>query len=393
MPEKPSFIESYAPLGVDSTQVPFRIRPAVVDSSALLADLMWTSKHMRPSGFLMSVRFGTLRPFITPTVWAEVPRKIQEVAADRDVDARLAESVWWCEYVPRLRVVDVQQLPVPLQSEIEGRDSSDAPTFALVGLLGPVVVLAGDKDIIDLGMAAGNWMEATQAARGIAAAAGSGWAGLFSLRAGGYALVASSRGLARLSRSPTGPVVFAVATLALAMTYPLWAHRVRPALAAFRRGARTFLDGALAMANEIAGEYQESDAIWEEATRGEPGSTLVHRAAAALAASPGPLSRTGIARLVLADATQSSQRALVRDLGELLASFAPFFSLNARYWQLGLAGADFGVAGEDESPLLWRTYSEISSPMRGQIGDPGGSKAPRQIDSGSTKGWPSGAGC
>jgi hypothetical protein len=199
----------------------------------------------------------------------------------------------------------------------------------------------------------------------LSAVASSSWAGLFILRLGGYALIGTVRALPRLFRSPIGTAVLGVAALGLLVTYPHWAHRICPAARALRTGARSSIDGILTMVTQIADGYREADEIWTQAMTGGRGRTLLHRAASALAVTPVPLSRTGLARLILPDASEGARRALVRDLGRLLPASAPFVPLSQRYWQLGRAGADFGVAAESDSVLQWDRSMNSSQALGG----------------------------
>jgi hypothetical protein len=80
-------------------------------------------------------------------------RKCVDVPAERALDPGEASDIWWTEYVPRLHVVDTAELAVPLAEAIIPRDPSDAGSFALAGLLAPVVVLSTDRDLIDPGLA------------------------------------------------------------------------------------------------------------------------------------------------------------------------------------------------------------------------------------------------
>lgn len=135
-----------------------RIRPVVMDTSVLLPDVLWTTRNQERSTFLDFLDLGLVRPFAAHHVWAEVPRKIWDDAEASGIDGEAAEAVWWGEYAQRIRFVDVSGLEVPSASLISIRDGSDAPTFALAGLLAPVVVLAQDDDIQDLGIATHDWI-------------------------------------------------------------------------------------------------------------------------------------------------------------------------------------------------------------------------------------------
>jgi hypothetical protein len=155
MAEKLSLIASLTPRRAAPESIPsvFRIRPQVVDTSILLPDVAWASGTRSQTMFLSAVSLGIMRPFAAHHVWAEVPRTIADRARAMAFDPRLAEAIWWEEYLPLIRFMDVGGLPDPRVGILDP-DPTDAPTIALAGLLGQVVVAAADADIRDLGVAA-----------------------------------------------------------------------------------------------------------------------------------------------------------------------------------------------------------------------------------------------
>lgn len=366
MAEKPSLIEALTPVR-HSGVVPgvFRIRPVVVDTSFLLPDLLWCCERRRESTFLDCLRFGLLRPFAAHHVWAEVPRKIPDKATEAGVDRSLAEAVWWNEYVPRIRFVDVAGLPVPLDAEIRPRDASDAPTFALAGLLDPVVVLAPDRDLRDPGLAAPNWVAVVRAGDQMTFVAAGAWGGMVGARLGGYSIAAVGHGVARVVQQPLGQVALIAAVLLGLATFPRWWPRVRDRLPETGRTAQRFVfEAIMPLVVDFVEQYQAASTVWNDAAFSVGGGSLVQRAARALGASPVPLSRTQISRALLPDASEGSRRAMVRELEGVLQAHTAFVPVNQRRWQLGIAGPDLGADSAEVELLARRT--RMLSPRYGR---------------------------
>jgi len=96
-------------------------------------------------------------------VWAEVPRKLKQLGSRGTIEATEAARLWWTRYCPLIRVVDTGHLPPsPAFRALAQRHPSDVPLANLVGLLAPVVVLAGDNDLIDAALSDGNWWIASK---------------------------------------------------------------------------------------------------------------------------------------------------------------------------------------------------------------------------------------
>lgn len=356
MGERLSMIESSTPrstTGADSTLAIFRIRPQVVDTSILLPDVVRAARDRYSTKFLSAMEFGSVRAFAASHVWAEVPRKIGERAAEMGASPRVAEAIWWDEYVPRIRFVDVQGLAVP-RPDILSRDSSDAPTVALAGMLGQVVVTASDTDLRDIGVAAPDWIAAIEAGYSISLAGAGAWGGLFTMRIGGYSLDAAGRATMRAVRHPAGQVALAAIILASFLTRRHWMPRARrwvddrgPCLEGTFKTVSPLVESFIR-------EYRAADATWNEALfESEEGSPL-QLAAKALASSPYPLSRTQMTRLLYPDATERDRRGAMAELAELLAAHPAFVKVNSRDWQLGRSGVDFGREQPDVALLRRR---------------------------------------
>lgn len=342
----------------DTGAVPgiFRIRPVLVDSSSLVPDVVWSSRNRRPSRFLASVEFGLLRPFAAHHVWAEVPRKLHEESVLRGVDHRLAIAVWLNEYVPRIRVVDVSDHLVAPDHALLGRDASDTPTAALLDLIGPVVVLANDADLVELNLAARDWPDTVAQGYTVTVVALQGWAALFVGRLGALSVAGLGREAIHLIRRPAGRVVLAFLAGALVMTSPRWWPRVRPRLREAAARLRTdVMDSIVPVIAESAELYRAAETAWERRTRGEAGASLEHAVARLLTASPVPLSRTKLASLILPGGSETERRRLVTRLSLVLQPSNAFVQVDAPRWQLGRAGANFGGMMDGAAILDWNT--------------------------------------
>ena len=329
-----------------------QVHPAVLDTSALLSDLITRVRSGRETLLLHALEFGVVRGFAAHHVWAEMPRKIADKGAKGIFDAAVAETVWWREYVPLLRFVDTATL-----SETEhyralvARDHSDGPTERLRGLLAPVVVLAKDKDLIALGLAANEWKPVADAGGEVAMAGGGVVAGTSLVMVSGYGMWQFLVLLGRVIRRwPKVAVGFALAGGAAAVTRERWAHRTQSAVTAAGGALRRT---ATAVGEIITYLIETADAAfarWDAAVVGTPGNTLVHHAARVLAVSPSPLTRSELAHR-LAAAEAGSERRLVKALRPILEGGSAFVAVDRTRWQLGRDCVDFGLAAELASDI------------------------------------------
>src|SRR4051812_24001576 len=77
-----------------------RIRPAVVDTSAFVSDVMSSLRYETVSSLLAAMQIGVIRVFVGHHVWAEVPRQLAALGQEGRLDAAEAEALWWTSYVP-----------------------------------------------------------------------------------------------------------------------------------------------------------------------------------------------------------------------------------------------------------------------------------------------------
>ena len=353
MPPERSTVEILVPNEFIGELGFLRIRPVIVDTSFLVSDVLESARNRRQSSFLEAVAFGGLRPFAAHHVWAEMGRKVVDVPASRELDADFASRVWWEAYIPRIRFVDVTGLPVPSADEILARDRSDAPTFALAGLLAPVVVLAADRDIRDLGVAKQSYRAVVRDAGTLTVIHEGSWGAMVALSAGIGAIRWSYRTIASALRHPPGQLAALVAALALLVTSDRWMPPTKERLPEWWRQSRATWSGeVLPRLEELYRAYEFAAQRFEQAAFTYLGTSLEQRVARVLAASPHALNRTQLAPILLPHTGDGAQRQLIRELGPILRDVNAFSPVSARKWQLGRAGLDFGGSLERVQDLL-----------------------------------------
>lgn len=88
------------------------LRLAIFDASALTSDIIAATHRGRLSSFVAGMRDRTVRGFITPGVWAEVPRVLEDRWNEGgQFDLEAAQRLWWDTYIPVLHVACTGELP------------------------------------------------------------------------------------------------------------------------------------------------------------------------------------------------------------------------------------------------------------------------------------------
>lgn len=365
MPQQRSTLEILIPEKAIPEQVgPLRIRPVVVDSSFLVSDILASMASGRRSTFLDAVEFGVIRPYAAHHVWAEMGRNVRDVPLRHGLDADFAEQVWWQLYVPRMRFVDTAQLEVPTVSvEIFSRDSSDSPTIALAGLLSPVVVLATDRDLRDLGVATQNYKAVMSHAGTLTVISQGAWGSLvaFSLIVGLIGQV--GKGIATILRHPIGQLGAAVGASALLVTSDRWYPATREhGFVRWQALEALLSERALPFLADLFGSYELAISEFEAASYEAEGSALPWATARALASSAHPLTRTQLAKVLFPNDTEAERRRVVRELLPVLQANDVFCEHPRARWDLGRASVDFGRA--DPSPRELLQHARPSLPVR-----------------------------
>lgn len=353
MPEKHSTLELFlhaspAPRSVGV----YRTRPVVVDTSFLVVDLLEATRRGRETDFLQALEHGSLRGFAPRHVWAEMGRKCRDVPVAQGLDPQRASDIWWAEYVPRLYFVDTAGLDVPLADAILPRDPSDAGTFALAGLLAPVVVLSTDLDIIDPGVATRRYRVLVEDAGVITLASQGAWGGLVATALAVEGVKGIGRGLARVAAHPAGPPVFVAMLLVAAVTAEWWLPRLRDRAPRVWEDVRFLAEQVTPHVTELAKQYRSATAAWDDAAF--KGISSSHRQAVAqlLAAASGPMSRGAITPALEPTATARERRHLMAELSVTLGEVPAFASVGRWHWRLGRRGVDFGGVVDHEERLL-----------------------------------------
>jgi hypothetical protein len=330
----------------------YRIRPVVVDTSFLVVDLLEAVRRGHETEFLQALEHGSLRGFAAHHVWAEMGRKCRDVPLARGLDPQRASDIWWAEYVPRLHFVDTAGLDVPLADSILPRDPSDAGTFALAGLLAPVVVLSTDLDIIDPGVATQRYRVLVDDAGIITLASQGAWGGLVVTALAVEGIKAIGRGLARAAGHPVAPPVALAFLLAGMVTADWWLPSLRERAPRLWEEARSLTEEATPYIAELARQYRSATAAWDDAAFKGMSPSRQQAVAQLLAAASAPLSRGALVAALEPRATVREERELMAELAVVLEEVPAFARIGRSHWRLGRRGVDFGGVVHPEDRLL-----------------------------------------
>ncbi|MGW1093341.1 PIN domain-containing protein [Streptomyces sp. NPDC002596] len=302
-------------------------RLGVFDTSVLTMDILAALDRGEPSSFLAGMQYGTLRGFIPHYVWAEVPRVLADRSREGEsFNLRAAEALWWQEYIPVLHVVPTEELPMtPAAHRVALVDPSDAGAAKLVDLLGPVVLLAADRDLIRQDLGPRDWAR-------VRAGLGRLGGAEIKVRATTTVALAAGGGMARLVRlAQANPVAATV----IAAAVGIGAHQLRGRISPeTREGIERFgKDMARAFGMPFV-EHQVHEGSWKAVEYGVPGTDLLSQVARTLARSPEPLPRTAILERLPEPPTEP-RRLQMDGLGRLLNRFPAFHETTRGRWQLG----------------------------------------------------------
>jgi hypothetical protein len=354
MPEQRSFIETLTPRARGAATIgTISIRATVADASFLVSDILRATRTRQQGPFLDALKSGVVRTFVAHQVWAEVPRSVRRAAAEQHLDPTVAEQIWWREYIPLIRVVEVEGIPTVQAESVLSRDRSDVPTMQLAGLLAPVVVLASDRDLQDPGIATQKYFQVVDAAGSLTVVAEGTWVGMVAMNAAGVAAQSAVRGVAALARRREGQLV--LAGLAGAAVVGALVRRTMLRDDARRLGHRfgaVLWDRVVPFMESMAMVYENATKVWEGGEYRTEGGTVQQQVARALSVSPHPLNRTQLAEHILPDGSDADRRRLVRDLASVLEAVPAFSRVSLRGWELGRAGVDFGGFGDPAPKLL-----------------------------------------
>jgi hypothetical protein len=189
------------------------IVPTVLDTAMLLDDVRAELRRGHPTALIEAARVGSLRLFAADHVFDEVERKLDPTRDDYTlrvgVDAAAMRAVWRRSYLPTIRFVEIDLALVsdPRITRLSAEDVSDAPTAALVVLLGRCLSLSSDLDLIRHGFAKSEWLRVALLGRDVARSEEM----IVSFQVGGGAIVVGSAiGLGALLRTDWGKLLVAV---------------------------------------------------------------------------------------------------------------------------------------------------------------------------------------
>jgi len=317
----------------------------VIDTSVIVKDIICTHRGRLPSPLFLALRTGLARGFMAHHTWAEVPRILARRAEKEHIDLAALESLWWRSYVEVIRFAPTGDLPPPdpdLYRELAGRDDTDLPTLKLASLLAPVVVLAADRDLKDIGLAYEQWQEVPEAVQRIIIAQGSTELAARALFGTGYGTVIAVRGATRALQRPavawTVLGIIAIAYMTRQWWYPPVKRRIQEASPQIREAAGT---AGRAIGGWLA-QYGNALTVWSSAQRGKPGTTMTHRLARMLATSPKPMTRTEITKRLPDAIARHGHRPVMAGLADILRRHQAFCEISRHRWQLGKENASFG---------------------------------------------------
>lgn len=148
--------------------------PTVLDTAMLLDDVRAELNRGHPTALIEAARVGSLRLYVADHVFDEVERKLDPTRDDYTlrvrVDAAAMRAVWRRSYLPTIRFVEIHLALVsdPRITRLSAEDVSDAPTAALVILLGRCLSLSSDVDLIRHGFAESEWLRVALLGRDVA---------------------------------------------------------------------------------------------------------------------------------------------------------------------------------------------------------------------------------
>lgn len=126
--------------------------PVVVDACVLLRNVGYTLRKGWNGALVESASgnytlFSGIVLFATPEVLEEVEEHLSRIACHAGVSADAALQIWNNVFLPRLRIVDLNEGLVsdPRVADVRTLDPDDAPTAALVVALAPCVLLTDNR--------------------------------------------------------------------------------------------------------------------------------------------------------------------------------------------------------------------------------------------------------
>lgn len=318
------------------------MRVALVDTSALVPDVIRSVRRGRRSPLLRLMRAGSVRAFGGQHIWAEAPRVLSRVTAEDEIDTERAEAIWWDAYVPLIRVVDTSTLVVTGEAAavLAARDPSDLPTAKLVSLLGPVPVLATDGDLIMTGLAYRRWHTTVEAAGQVHVAEEALQSS--AVAAGGVAVGTAALGRLAWRWTVARPNGAGVALgIAAGLGLGLVAGRLRMADSRPRRTLRSLGSFCGEFMHGVSEHHRMGSDQWSTTLIGETNPTLESQVARLIAATSEPLSAFDVARHLRPLETDRQRLQTTKQIQDVFQTSSAFVDVGTG-WELGRAGATYG---------------------------------------------------
>jgi hypothetical protein len=322
---------------------PGPLRLAIFDTSALTSDVIAATARREPSSLVAGMAAGTVRGFIPHHVWAETPRVLHDRRSEGEVfDLAAAERLWWTAYLPLIRVVCTSGLPMtPAARVLAEQDPSDVGALQLAGVLAPVVLIAGDKDLRRSGLAHRDWAQVRAALGKVGPVEDQFRTAAQVTGLSVYGAIAGVSGISRLARAnPWTAMLLAGATAAGVIKYQR-RKPIQQRIADARPAWITALEQVGALIVALEQRHRHGEMVWEEAERGQADQGMLHQVTRLLACAPQPMTRTEILH-ELGPIPGYRHRDLMADLHRMLIRFPLFAEVSPGRWQVGRTGVDFG---------------------------------------------------
>jgi predicted nucleic acid-binding protein len=307
--------------------------PVVADANVLMSDVCANLRRPEPTALLGLATEGRLRLLITDRVAHEIRTRMHRVAGD---DLERALELWSALYLPLVRVVAVSRAKPelafsPLLSDVLARDPDDVPTAYLALLCAPCAVVTKDRDLLDHGFGAPEWLTGLRA---------SGELGELDqqiydqTRMAGALMEAGFVGLARFARWTFATPWAAGALLALVVFgitdgRPIVTARIQRAQPGLHRFFELLADLQKRLAARRFALLERFEPMTLAAVRSAP---LVASIAAQLAVSGNPLSAAQLSELT---------RHPEDEVRTILREHPAFDVVVGRGWQIGVDGDQF----------------------------------------------------
>jgi PIN domain len=139
----------------------------IVDTDALLSSIDNHARTDRPSRIARLAHSRQVRVFAADHVYGEVYRGFHRIAKTSPCSAEQLQAIFEQQYLPYVRWVTVDLIQPGLDDRVQvvhAIDSTDAPTAQLASLVGPCLVLSGDRSLRSPGFAPDAWRHAAGSA-------------------------------------------------------------------------------------------------------------------------------------------------------------------------------------------------------------------------------------